>query len=111
MASRVADRQESLCRQTQGLRESGLYKSERILRSPQGGLVRVADDTEAINLCANNYLGLSGHPELIEVARQALLDYGYGMSSVRVICGTQTQPMCVTGCLVPCPRLALADNH
>ncbi len=81
---------ESLCRQTQGLRESGLYKSERILRSPQGGLVRVADDTEAINLCANNYLGLSGHSELIEVARQALLDYGYGMSSVRFICGTQS---------------------
>ena len=81
---------ESLRRQTQALRESGLYKSERILRSPQGGLVRVADDTEVINLCANNYLGLSGHSDLIDVARQALLDYGYGMSSVRFICGTQT---------------------
>ncbi len=71
------------------LREAGLYKSERILITPQGALVRTADGREVINLCANNYLGLSSHPQVIEAAQEALRTHGYGLSSVRFICGTQ----------------------
>jgi glycine C-acetyltransferase len=73
----------------QGLREAGLYKNERILSSPQGAVVRTADGREVINLCANNYLGLSAHPAVIEAAHEALRTHGYGLSSVRFICGTQ----------------------
>ena len=72
-----------------GLREQGLYKSERVLAGPQGGVVR-AGDREVINLCANNYLGLANHPSVRAAAQRALEDYGYGMASVRFICGTQT---------------------
>ena len=71
------------------LREQGLYKSERVLASPQGGVVRTAD-REVINLCANNYLGLANHPSIREAAHRAIDRYGYGMASVRFICGTQT---------------------
>jgi glycine C-acetyltransferase len=70
------------------IRDAGLYKTERLIRSPQGAAIRVAD-REVLNFCANNYLGLSGHPELISAARRALDQWGYGMSSVRFICGTQ----------------------
>ncbi len=72
-----------------GIREAGLYKSERIISSPQGAVVRTADGREVINLCANNYLGLSAHPQVIEAAHEALRTHGYGLSSVRFICGTQ----------------------
>ena len=72
------------------LRESGLYKTERPIASPQDAVIRLADGREAINFCANNYLGLSNHPVLVAAARKALDTYGYGMSSVRFICGTQT---------------------
>ena len=72
-----------------GLREAGLYKAERILTTPQGALVRTADGREVINLCANNYLGLSSHPKVIAAAHAALDSHGYGLSSVRFICGTQ----------------------
>jgi glycine C-acetyltransferase len=72
-----------------GLREAGLYKAERILTTPQGALVRTADGREVINLCANNYLGLSSHPRVIAAAHAALDSHGYGLSSVRFICGTQ----------------------
>ncbi len=72
-----------------GLREAGLYKSERVIVTPQAGSVGLASGAEVINLCANNYLGLSGDAELIEAGREALVRYGYGMSSVRFICGTQ----------------------
>ena len=72
-----------------GIREAGLYKSERLIASPQGAVVRLADGRELINLCANNYLGLSSHPEVIEAAHEALRTHGYGLSSVRFICGTQ----------------------
>ena len=72
-----------------GVREAGLYKSERIISSPQGAVVRTADGREVINLCANNYLGLSSHPQVIEAAHEALRTHGYGLSSVRFICGTQ----------------------
>jgi glycine C-acetyltransferase len=67
----------------------GLYKEERILTSPQGSMVRVRDGRQVLNMCANNYLGLSGHPELIAAAREGLATWGHGLSSVRFICGTQ----------------------
>jgi glycine C-acetyltransferase len=70
------------------LREQGLYKSERVLAGPQGGVVR-AGDREVINLCANNYLGLANHPAVRAAAQRSLDRYGYGMASVRFICGTQ----------------------
>src|SRR5882757_202387 len=73
----------------QEIREAGLYKSERIITSAQGAVVRMADGREAINLCANNYLGLSSHPSVIAGAHEALRTHGYGLSSVRFICGTQ----------------------
>ncbi len=75
--------------QTEELKNKGLYKAERILTSPQQALVRLADGREVINLCANNYLGLSNSPQLIKSAQKALLTHGFGMSSVRFICGTQ----------------------
>jgi len=72
-----------------GLREQGLYKTERVLASPQGGVVR-AGDRDVINLCANNYLGLANHPAVRAAAQRAIDEHGYGMASVRFICGTQT---------------------
>ena len=72
-----------------GIRSAGLYKSERVITTPQGAMIRTADGREVINLCANNYLGLSSHPKVIEAAHEALRTHGYGMSSVRFICGTQ----------------------
>ncbi|MGQ0833721.1 MAG: glycine C-acetyltransferase [Gammaproteobacteria bacterium] len=71
------------------VREQGLYKRERVLSSPQGGLVRT-NDQEVVNLCANNYLGLANHPAVREAAHRALDRFGYGMASVRFICGTQS---------------------
>ncbi|HKZ24947.1 MAG TPA: glycine C-acetyltransferase [Acidimicrobiia bacterium] len=79
-----------LAARTAELREQGLFKAERVIASPQGGHIVLEDGRRAINLCANNYLGLANHPALVEAARQALLDHGYGMASVRFICGTQT---------------------
>ncbi|HHN46706.1 MAG TPA: glycine C-acetyltransferase [Planctomycetes bacterium] len=70
---------------------SGLYKRERVLGGPQGAKVRLADGRTVLNLCSNNYLGLSGHPELIAAAKRGMDEWGYGLSSVRFICGTQTQ--------------------
>jgi glycine C-acetyltransferase len=72
------------------LKSDGLYKTEQIIASPQSGVVQLEDGKDYINLCANNYLGLSNHPELIKTAQDAIGNYGYGMSSVRFICGTQT---------------------
>ena len=73
------------------LRNTGLYKSERVITSKQAGTVTLDSGWEVINLCANNYLGLSDNAELIEAGREALARYGYGMSSVRFICGTQEE--------------------
>jgi glycine C-acetyltransferase len=81
---------EHLAEQAQEIREAGLYKSERILASPQDAVVTLEDGSEVINFCANNYLGLANDPSLTETAKQALDEYGYGMASVRFICGTQT---------------------
>jgi glycine C-acetyltransferase len=74
-----------------GLRNDGLFKAERVIVSPQGGEVTLAGGREVINLCANNYLGLADHPELVANAKAALDRYGYGMASVRFICGTQEE--------------------
>ncbi len=77
-----------LDQQLTDLRQRGLYKRERVLQSPQGSAIRV-NDREVINFCANNYLGLANHPALVEAAREGLRRYGYGLASVRFICGTQ----------------------
>ena len=79
-----------LARQTDELRASGLFKPERVLGSPQQPVVRLADGRELVNLCANNYLALANHPSIREAAHRALDRYGYGMASVRFICGTQS---------------------
>jgi glycine C-acetyltransferase len=73
----------------ESVRSQGLYKTERVLSSPQQALIRT-DDREVVNLCANNYLGLANHPAVREAAHRAIDRYGYGMASVRFICGTQT---------------------
>lgn len=80
---------ERLHDETEALKGSGLFKAERIITSPQQAMVSVEGGKEVINLCANNYLGLANHPEVIRAAHGALDAYGYGMSSVRFICGTQ----------------------
>ena len=74
-----------------GLRDEGLYKGERVIASMQAGEVRLADGRAVVNLCANNYLGLADHPEVIAAAHTALDRYGFGMASVRFICGTQEE--------------------
>src|SRR5690606_8664073 len=71
------------------IREAGLYKTERIITTPQGADIRTSDNVEVINFCANNYLGLSSHPRVTEAAKRTIDTHGYGMSSVRFICGTQ----------------------
>src|SRR5438132_349325 len=75
--------------QLDDLRGKGLYKSERQIEGPQGAAIRVGG-REVLNFCANNYLGLSSHPAIVGAARAGLDQFGYGMSSVRFICGTQT---------------------
>jgi glycine C-acetyltransferase len=79
---------ERLEQELAALREQGLYKTERLLGSPQSALIRGADGREVVNLCANNYLGLASHPAVREAAHRAIDRYGYGMASVRFICGT-----------------------
>jgi len=71
------------------IRDAGLWKDERVLASPQGAVVRLVDGREVLVFCANNYLGLSSHPDVIRAAHAALDSHGFGMSSVRFICGTQ----------------------
>jgi glycine C-acetyltransferase len=82
---------EHLTTELGGLKDAGLYKTERIITSPQSGTVALESGHSVINLCANNYLGLSNHPDLVASAHEALDRYGYGMSSVRFICGTQEE--------------------
>lgn len=81
--------QPALQKELEGIKEAGLYKEERIITSPQGAEITVEDGGEVINFCANNYLGLSSHPKVIEAAKKTIDTHGYGMSSVRFICGTQ----------------------
>jgi len=71
------------------IRAAGLYKEERVITTPQGVEIRVQDGQEVLNFCANNYLGLADHPDVIDAAHQALDDHGFGLASVRFICGTQ----------------------
>jgi glycine C-acetyltransferase len=79
-----------LAAQTEELKNAGLFKPERVLASPQQPVVRLADGRELINLCANNYLALANHPSIRDAAERAVHRHGYGMASVRFICGTQT---------------------
>jgi glycine C-acetyltransferase len=81
----------SLGNQTEELKQQGLFKQERSIASPQSGTVMLEDHTSVLNFCANNYLGLANHPDVVAAAHEALDRFGYGMASVRFICGTQTQ--------------------
>ena len=72
------------------IREAGTYKAERIISTPQGASIQVQDEEPVLNMCANNYLGLANHPKVIQAAHDALDTWGYGLSSVRFICGTQS---------------------
>jgi glycine C-acetyltransferase len=78
----------NLIAELQAIKDAGLFKAERLIRSPQGAVISVAQG-EVVNFCANNYLGLGSHPEVVAAAKQALDRWGYGLSSVRFICGTQ----------------------
>ncbi len=79
----------SLVQELDQIRQAGLYKEERIIQSAQGARIKVSKSQEVLNFCANNYLGLANHPALIEAVKQSLDQWGYGLSSVRFICGTQ----------------------
>ena len=81
--------QQQLQKELNNIKEEGLYKDERVIMNPQGALIKVSTGEEVLNFCANNYLGLSSHPEVIQAAKDTLDTHGYGMSSVRFICGTQ----------------------
>ena len=78
-----------LQKEIDSIREAGLYKKERIITTPQGAEIKTSDGKKVINFCANNYLGLSSHPRVIAAAKRAIDTHGFGMSSVRFICGTQ----------------------
>jgi glycine C-acetyltransferase len=80
---------EHLQQELEEIKENGLFKKERIITSPQDAVIKIATGQEVINFCANNYLGLSSHPEVIQAAKDTLDSHGFGMSSVRFICGTQ----------------------
>ncbi|PRX56776.1 glycine C-acetyltransferase [Flagellimonas meridianipacifica] len=78
-----------LSQELESIKEAGLFKKERIITSPQDAVIKISTGQEVINFCANNYLGLSSHPEVIQAAKDTLDSHGFGMSSVRFICGTQ----------------------
>ena len=82
--------QHYLTEQIDGIRQAGLYKNERVIATPQSARIGLADGARVLNMCANNYLGLANHPEIIQAAHAALDEWGYGLASVRFICGTQT---------------------
>lgn len=79
----------ALAQEIKEIRDNGLYKTERIITTPQGAEIRTEQSGEVLNFCANNYLGLSSHPAVIEAAKEAIDTHGFGLSSVRFICGTQ----------------------
>lgn len=81
--------QQHLQQELQDIKDAGLYKKERIITSPQGAEITISTGEKVINFCANNYLGLSAHPEVVQAAKDAMDTHGFGMSSVRFICGTQ----------------------
>jgi len=78
-----------LKKEIENIQQAGLYKNERIISTPQGAVIKTSNGSEVINFCANNYLGLSSHPRVVEAAKRAIDTHGFGMSSVRFICGTQ----------------------
>jgi len=78
-----------LQKEIQNIKDAGLYKTERIITTPQGAVIRTNTGSEVLNFCANNYLGLSSHPEVLAAAKKYIDSHGFGMSSVRFICGTQ----------------------
>ena len=80
---------EHLAKELQEIKDNGLYKKERIITSPQGAVIKISTGEEVINFCANNYLGLSNNKEVIQAAKDTMDSHGFGMSSVRFICGTQ----------------------
>ncbi|WP_440120576.1 glycine C-acetyltransferase [Tenacibaculum sp. Ill] len=80
---------EQLQQEIQDIKDAGLYKSERIITSSQDAVIKISTGEEVVNFCANNYLGLSNHPEVIQAAKDIMDTHGFGMSSVRFICGTQ----------------------
>ena len=80
---------ERFAAELESIREQGLFKTERIIATPQSAEIRTTDGREVLNFCANNYLGLANHPEIIEAAKEALDTHGFGLASVRFICGTQ----------------------
>ncbi len=79
----------ALQQEIQEIKDAGLYKKERVIVTPQGPVIKTDQGLEVLNFCANNYLGLSSHPKVIEAAHETIRTHGYGMSSVRFICGTQ----------------------
>lgn len=81
--------QQHLQKELAEIKEAGLYKKERVITSPQGAVIKISTGEEVLNFCSNNYLGLSSHPEVIQAAKDTLDTHGFGMSSVRFICGTQ----------------------
>src|SRR5436190_14222673 len=87
MFSRI---REHLSAELEQIRKGGLYKKERLLTTPQNAKIKVGQERSVLNLCANNYLGLAQHPEILAAAREALDRWGYGLASVRFICGTQS---------------------
>ena len=80
---------ETYQKEIQEIKDAGLWKKERIITSAQGAEIETLEAGEVLNFCANNYLGLSSHPDVIKAAKEAIDTHGYGMSSVRFICGTQ----------------------
>lgn len=81
--------QKKLEKELSDIKEAGLFKNERIITTPQGADIKTTEGKEVINFCANNYLGLSSHPKVVQAAKEAINSHGYGLSSVRFICGTQ----------------------
>ncbi len=81
--------QQDLAREIREIRDAGLFKNERIITSPQGARIQTDQGQDVLNFCANNYLGLSSHPDVLQAAKEALDSHGFGLSSVRFICGTQ----------------------
>ena len=84
--------QDFLKAEIQSIKDAGLYKTERLIATPQDAEIKLTTGETVLNFCANNYLGLSSHPRVIEGAKKALDARGYGMSSVRFICGTISKP-------------------
>src|SRR5213079_3695369 len=85
----LAEFEQQLSSSLEEIKSQGLYKTERIITTPQDAHISVADGRRVLNMCANNYLGLADHPVLIAAAKKALDTHGFGMASVRFICGTQ----------------------